>query len=68
MNPPDLHFEDLGTVCILQPRTQKGRNWMQKHVAFASWQVVGSSTIAVDHRLADDLKRAAAAGGLTTQE
>jgi hypothetical protein len=68
MTKPDLQFENSGGVCILQPLTPKGRKWIQKHVAFESWQLVGSTGIAVDHRMVGDLQSQATAFGLIIKE
>jgi hypothetical protein len=68
MSTLDLQFEDLGSVCVMQPLTPKAKNWIQKHVAFEFWQVVASCAITVDHCVAGDLKRHATAFGLTIRE
>ena len=47
---PDIVFEPLGSVSVVQPLTQKGRDWVPHKLAFEPWQVVGGTGIAVESR------------------
>ena len=61
---PDIQFESLGSVSVVQPLTKKGMHWVQHKLAFEQWQVVGGTGVAVEPRTVDDLRQNAIDDGL----
>lgn len=50
----DFDIYDQGTIVLFSPMSPAAKEWFQEHVAYESWQCLGSS-VAVDHRPARDL-------------
>ena len=64
---PDLQFESLGSVSVVQPLTKQGMEWVRHKLAFEQWQVVGGTGVAVESRTMDDLRRNAVDDGLVVK-
>ena len=64
---PDIQFESLGSVSVVQPLTKKGMHWVQHKLAFEQWQVVGGTGVAVEPRTVDDLRQNAIDDGLVVK-
>ena len=64
---PDLQFEALGSISVVQPLTPKGMDWVQHKLAFEPWQVVGGTGVAVESRTVDDLRQNAVDDGLVVK-
>ena len=64
---PDLQFETLGSISVVQPLTPKGMDWVQHKLAFEQWQVVGGTGVAVESRTVDDLRQNATDDGLVVK-
>jgi hypothetical protein len=54
---PDIQFESLGSIYVVQPLTKKGMDWVRHKLAFEQWQVVGGTGVAVESRTVDDLRQ-----------
>ena len=64
---PDIQFEALGSVSVVQPLTKKGMEWVRHKLAFEQWQVVGGTGVAVEARTVDDLRQNAVDDGLVVK-
>ena len=64
---PDIQFEALGSVAVVQPLTKKGMDWVQHKLAFEQWQVVGGTGVAAESRTVDDLRQNATDDGLVVK-
>ena len=60
----DIQFESCGSIVMMQPLNKRGIDWINEKVSYEAWQVMGTA-IAVDHRMAEDLKQHAKDDGLT---
>jgi len=54
---PDIQFLRSGGMNIVQPLSKQGIDWVQSHLAYEPWQVVGQTAIAVDHCVVDTLRQ-----------
>jgi hypothetical protein len=52
--PTDFNINDGGSIVSITPLTAQAREWMTDNVHTESWQWMGP-TLAVDHRMAQDL-------------
>ena len=64
---PDIRFEALGSVSVVQPLTPRGMGWVQHKLAFEQWQVVGGTGVAVEARTVNDLRQNAVDDGLVVK-
>jgi len=61
---PDLTFSGSGSVYLLIPHTDAGREWIDQNVYAEDYQYIGSG-IAVEWRYVDDIANGAMNDGLT---
>lgn len=61
---PDLRFVCLGTVWLIEPLTECGKQWLEGEVYSEPWQWLGSA-LGVEWRCVSFLLEAAEEDGLT---
>lgn len=59
----DIEAADMGSIVLLTPLTEEGRNWIGDNCQAESWQWLGNG-LCVDHRYADAILEGAEADGL----
>ena len=64
---PDIRFEPSGSIHIVQPLSHRGRDWVETHLAFEQWQVVGGTGVAVDRCAVENLRQKASDDGLLVE-
>lgn len=62
---PDILIRDEGTIVLFTPSSRRAQKWVKENVQTESWQWMGRSSFAVDHRFAQDLISGMEADGLT---
>jgi hypothetical protein len=66
VGPPDIRFENHGTICIIQPLTGRGVEWVNENISYESWQQMGGG-IASEPRMAQAVAEGAQEAGLTVE-
>lgn len=59
----DVRFENHGTIGIIQPLTNAGRDWIDENVETESWQWIAGG-LACEPRMMDDIAQGMADAGL----
>lgn len=60
----DLRVLDEGTIFIVTPETQKGRDWVKEHLSHADL-IWGRDGVVVEHRFIADIVNGAQSDELT---
>jgi hypothetical protein len=63
-NVADLIFEGHGTLVLVHPDSQKGRDWLDEHCGEGEARTYFGDALVVEHRYAADLARVATSEGL----
>jgi hypothetical protein len=63
---PDIRFVDHGTVCVIQPLSSRGTEWVNENISYESWQMIGGG-IASEPRMAQAVAEGAQEAGLTVE-
>lgn len=59
----DIQVENGGSIYLLRPLTDRGRQWLRENVQAESWQWFGDG-LAVEHRYVADVVEGARAEGM----
>jgi hypothetical protein len=63
---PDIRFENHGTVCVIQPVSSRGKEWVNENISYESWQLIRGG-IASEPRMAQAVAEGAQEAGLTVE-
>ena len=64
--PPDLRVAGGGSIYLLCPETETGRQWIADNLALESWQFLGNNA-AIENRYIGDIVEGTIADGLTVE-
>jgi hypothetical protein len=63
---PDIRFQDHGTLCVIQPVSSRGKEWVDDNISYESWQLIAGG-IASEPRMARAVAEGAQEAGLTVE-
>jgi hypothetical protein len=66
MSDTDLYVQNEGSIFLLRPLSDAGRDWIADNVCAESWQMFGDA-IAVEHRFIGDIVSGAQHDGLVVE-